>query len=91
MDRRREKQMKEDERASVGGWMDGERKGGGRGKEERHEGRAKGQCTVRGEEGMAEGRKRGRGGGRHACRREKKRDRGHGRNGVRRIQRNRRK
>lgn len=33
--------------------MDGERKGGGRGKEERHEERAKGQWTVRGEEGMA--------------------------------------
>ena len=71
--------------------MDGERKGGGRGKEERHEERAKGQWTVRGEEGMAEGRKRGRGGGRHACRRGKKRDRDHGRNGVRRIQRKRRK
>lgn len=74
MDRRREKQMKEDERASVGGWMDGERKGGGRGKEERHEERAKGQWIVRGEEGMAEGIKRGRGRGRHACRQGKKRE-----------------
>ena len=51
--------------------MDGERRGG-RSKEERHKERAKGQWTVRGEEGMEERRKRGRGGGRHACRRERR-------------------
>lgn len=69
MDRRREKQTKEDERASMGEWMEkGKEEAGG--KEERHEERVKGQWTVRGEEGRKEG-----GRGRHACRRGKKRER----------------